>query len=143
MTAPAPHQFERAYRDADYRIFGDEGEFSLHVGDGSAVLDRLLARHGATQAALLTAANPGSVPLAAEENARSQSALGAVVQALGLTALPACNRDPRRQWPEEPALLVLDIALTSARQLAAQFGQNAWLWCERGAPVRLVWTEET
>ena len=132
---------DRAYRAAQYWVLAEE-PFFLRVDAVSPPLDRLLANHAAVRAALLTAANPASRQVSALQNAHGHEVLAAAVGALGLIALPASNRDPDGKWPDEPGLLVLQITLTAARQLASQFGQNAWLWCELAAPVRLVWTED-
>jgi predicted nucleic acid-binding protein len=123
-----------AYRAADYVVH--EPRIAIRVGEANAELEALLA--ASANAAFLTAANPGSERRSGEENGRLLAGLRQALDAMRLRYREGEGRDPKRDWPGEPSFLVLGIRLDEALDLARRFGQNAFVWCERGAPPRLV-----
>ena len=127
-----------AYRDADYAVRVGNAELLLHVGKPSAALDRLLAEHRATGAAFLTAANPHSERRSPEENRAAAAELERALADVNYSRFPAEGRDPSGRWPNEPGVLVLGIPRAAAEALGRQFGQNAILYFETGAPGELV-----
>ena len=44
-------------------------------------------------------------------------------------------------WPAEPSLLILGVGEDEAAALARRFGQAAFVYGDRGAAARLVWTD--
>lgn len=121
-----------AYRQADYVV--RDPPVVIRVGEASAALDELIGE--AASAAFLTAANPGSERRSDEEN---RDRLAVLKHALaGRRHLEAEGRDPRGGWPAEPSFLVLGISRAEATELARRFGQNAFVWCERGSAAELV-----
>ena len=52
--------------------------------------------------------------------------------------LPAVNRDPKGQWPDEPGALLIDCGLEYARALGQRYAQNAMLALDMDAIPRLV-----
>ena len=83
---------------------------------------------GVTSAAFLTAFNPYSVLLTAEENLHNQHSLISDIHSLGLTSIAGEGSDSSNLWPSEPSVLALGISLQSAELLADRYGQNAFLW---------------
>lgn len=126
---------EAAYRDARYQVFA-EPPFVLPVGEPSAALDWLLTSQIADTWAFVTACNPGSVPLSADENAERMNRLREVLTRF--TTYPGESSDPAGDWPE-PSVLVVGIGRTEAVEVAKAFGQNAILAGVRGEAVELVW----
>src|SRR5688572_8377135 len=62
---------ESAYLATDYRVdAGPDGPFALRVGERCPDVDRLLARHGQSEWAFVTACNPESEQLTHPENER-------------------------------------------------------------------------
>lgn len=130
-----PAALDKAYRATHDRV---GGAFTLRVGERSGELDGLLADHGLTEWAYLTAHNPGSVTLPAAENRARQAAL--LARLAGRPIILGEAIAPSSDWEPEPSVLVLGITRDEAIEIARAFGQNAILAGERGGPVRLVWT---
>lgn len=124
-----------AYTATHYRVFTDP-PFVLRVGEASAALDALLASDATDTWALITACNPGSVPLSPAENADRMNQLRDVLNRF--TTYPGESSAPTGEWAE-PSVLVLGMGRSEAVQLAKAFGQNAILAGERGGPAELVW----
>lgn len=118
----------RAYRAAIYVIYGDEGDIVLKVDEASADLEKLMKKHGVTNAALMTAFNPHSILSTAEENVRNHNRLIANIHSLGLKTIAAEGADPSHVWSSEPSILVPGISLEDAECLADRYQQNAFLW---------------
>lgn len=123
-----------AYRAADYVVH--EPQVVVRVGEPNSALDALLADAGC--AAFLTAANPGSERRGDEENRRLVAALGKALGAAGWRCLEGEARDRAGRWPAEESFLVLGVPRDEALELTRRFGQNGFVWCERGAPPQLV-----
>ena len=107
----------------------------LRIGVHSPDLDRLLATHGATTAAFVTAANPRGV---ARDCTANEAAMAALRASLALPWLPGEGRDPEGRWSAEPSLLVLGIARADAQALGRRLEQNAIVFIERGHAPELL-----
>jgi hypothetical protein len=125
-----------AYENADYVVFA-EPEFVLKIGEPSARLDALLDEEGATSAAFVTAANPGSRKKSAAQNAGALAALDQLVAAAGYPWRAGEGREPDGSWVE-PSRLVIGIYRDNAVALGRLFGQNAIVFVEKGAAPELV-----
>lgn len=91
--------------------------------------------------AYLTAHNPGAMRASKEENAAATRALDEELLRRGLAAWPGDGGlDPEGDgsWLPEKSRLVPGISLGEAHALARRFGQLAFLFGVRGAPVALV-----
>lgn len=126
-----------AYRAAEYVVCATP-ETVLRVGEKSADLDALLEAEGATGAAFLTAANPGSVVKTARQNLMATATLVESQTALGYACYEGEGRDPTGAWPAEPSVLVVGIPRAEAEALGRAFGQNAIVWFDRGGAGELV-----
>lgn len=126
-----------AYTSAFYRVFADP-PFVLRVGEPSAELDALLYAHAADTWAFVTACNPGSVVLSADENAERMNQLREVLTRF--VTYPGESCDAAGGWAE-PSLLVIGISRTEAVEVATAFGQAAILAGTRGGVTELVWVE--
>ena len=125
-----------AYRDADYVVFL-EPQLVLRIGEPSERLDRLLEVHGASTAAFVTAANPGSQKKGRAENAEAMSALDGMLEAAGYPRYPGEGRNEERTW-REPSVLALGIYRENAVALGRLFGQNAIVFIELGKAPELL-----
>ena len=123
-----------AYAAADYVV--REPRVVIHIGEPNAALDALIGDAG--RAAFLTAANPGSLRRSEEENGRLVAALRETLEGAGWRCLEGEGRDRAGAWPAEASLLVPGIPRAEALELARRFGQNGFVWCERGAAPQLV-----
>jgi hypothetical protein len=134
-------RLEAAYRDTDYRV--DEapnGPFVIRVGECCADLEELLLEEVALDWAYLTACNPGSIELPADENVRRTVELREALVGAGWKAYGGVSAGRDGIW-EEPSFLALDIPESAAVDLARRFGQNAIVAGRIAEPARLVWVD--
>jgi hypothetical protein len=138
--AALDERLHAAYRATLYRFDAPGGELQLQVDCSSLALQRLLQHARQPCAAVLTAFNPGSVLQEESRNLRAQSALAEELQCVGLNCIPGRHEDPDGRWPTESGLLVLGLGRSAAREMAARYGQLAFLWSDASATPRLVET---
>jgi Protein of unknown function (DUF3293) len=137
MPSPA---IKAAYRATDYRVDDPAGEsFVLRIGETSAGADRLLAAHGQTAWAFITACNPRSERQSDEENSRRMAELEAVLRDGGWPHYRGAGVSRDGTWPPEPSFLVVGISEAEALDLAHCFDQNAIVVGRTGEPARLIW----
>lgn len=131
-----------AYRRTRYAVLDADGSVvaAVRVGETSPDVDAVLADHGATTGAFLTAWNPRSEPRDAAANDAAHARLVAELAAAGVRALPHAGIGDDPAWAPEHGVLVLDMAEDDAVGLATAYGQNALVLVERGRPARLVAT---
>ncbi len=133
-----------AYWEADYLLqpilLPDEGTLRFRFDVSFSGLERLLKQADIQSFTIITAYNPGSIPLSPEENRQRH------VQ-LQERLVPQCRflRDSIGQSPDgvwqEPGFWALDIDLEIAVELGREFGQNAIVCWKRGARPELWWLE--
>jgi hypothetical protein len=140
MATPA--ELEDAYRQCHYCVETMTGIVVLRVGQTNAAIDSLAGSPGRASAAVITAANPFSIPLSAMENSGRHERLLARLSGAGHRWLPTRSQDPRGEWPDEPGVLVLGVSRAQALELARAFGQYAIVWLESGEPAQLLWASE-
>ncbi|HKX84473.1 MAG TPA: DUF3293 domain-containing protein [Pyrinomonadaceae bacterium] len=129
---------EAVYRATDYVVRGDVSTVVIRIGERCPAVDDLLGEARETWA-FMTAWNPYSQELPAEENARRQNELIEELNAKGLRFFHGAGEDPNGAWPAEESLLVLGIDRDSAIGLAEKFEQNAIVFGRRTEPAELVW----
>lgn len=127
-----------AYRRTRFVVDTPTGRLCLRVGRRCVELDDLLAGHSVTTWAYVTAFNPGSRLLPAEENSVRQHELERSVAGLGLASYPGEGIADDSRWPPEPSLLVLGIRRNDAVRLGRQFGQLALVYGELGQEAELI-----
>lgn len=120
----------KAYQEAIFSIHVDGKTIAFQVNKPSSEFELLMSSHGATCAALITAYNPYSQVQSDGQNKMAQAQLTQNLCDLGVTYLPGDGRDVDGLWDPEPSLLALNIKLSDAENLAAKFGQNAFVWIE-------------
>jgi len=131
------HSLIEAYRATDYRVHGDT-PFTLRIEQTCTACDAVLDAYGATNAAYLTAWNPFSQPNTDVMNASAQEKLAADLSAISLAVIRGEGVGQIGDWPPEQSLFALGINRDKALGLAKQYGQNAFVWIERGQPAELV-----
>jgi hypothetical protein len=138
MPDPA---IEAAYMATDYRVDQSPvGPFVIRVGEPSQEADRLLALHGQTEWAFVTACNPRSERLLDDENSRRMGELEVELRAGGWPNYHGAGVGRDGTWPPEPSFLVIGIPAAEALGLARRFEQNAIVAGRPGEPTRLEWT---
>lgn len=131
-------QLFAAYRTAVYTVDDERARFDFKIGEPSEKLNSLLESFGASRAAFVTAENPGSNRLPEFENRRRQADLIETVVCAGYEFLLGRGSDRSGEWTPENSLLIIGIELAAAARLARAFGQNAFVYCEKGSSPVLV-----
>lgn len=126
-----------AYRATRYAVH-DDPPIVLRIDEPSPALAALHARFAAPCSAYLTAWNPLGEASADAENEALHAALVGALDASGHAFVHGVGRDPTGEWPGEASLLVPGMALVPACELAARFGQNAFVWSGADAIPRLI-----
>lgn len=129
-----------AYRATCYRVFAPGRELRLHIDQYDAQLAKLLREAWVECAALLTAWNPGSRPLDAQQNRALQKQLVAELEAAGHPCLAGRNEAAGNDEWNEDSVLALDLGLEAARAIALRHGQLAFVWIDQRATPQLVIT---
>lgn len=125
----------QAYANALYRI---GGTLDFRIGEHNKQLEKLHAAHGAAHSHFITAFNPASRRLPAEENAARHAELGEKLDTFGVKKVAAAGLDPTGRWPPEPGYLVFDLALDAVLSLGRRYGQNAVVSIGTDAVPRLI-----
>ena len=132
-------ELESFYLAASYVVDDGGVRFTIRFGDDNEELQHLLSSRGAGTWAFLTAYNPRSQPLPAEQNEARQLELTKLLDQQNYRYLR--GRGEGDDW-QEPSLFILDIDRGSAVAIGKQFEQNAILWARRGNAPELVWCVE-
>ncbi|MDP4922367.1 MAG: DUF3293 domain-containing protein [Limnohabitans sp.] len=73
--------------------------------------------------------------LSPKENEQRQLNLKVQLKTRGLSFTNGIGQHPSNDWPGEPSVLILNLNRESAKVLAAQYEQNAFVWAgETGVP---------
>jgi nitrile hydratase accessory protein len=125
-----------AYRATRYRVF-TQPAIDLRIGETSAAMAALLARHGVVSAVFVTAFNPFSERLGVEDNAARQERLEAHLARAGFATIDGAGIDPAGRWPAEDSVLALGADRPAADALLTDFEQNAVVFVEADGGAEL------
>ena len=143
MSHTAAHQptLLKAYKSACYEVQIDTATLVMRVGQPlPAALKVYFQANGIGMAAFISAANPLSRPLTAEDNAGRHTQLQRALHKLDVLWLPGYGRDPVGVWGAEASVLALGLGRAQAMQLAERFEQNAYIEVLPHMPAKLVLT---
>lgn len=127
----------KAYENTDFCVL-EPKKFTLHIGIQSPDLAKLYMEMGVHSAGFLTAWNPYSGVVAAEQNKRALDNLRRALSLDGLPTLNAIGVDRSGKWPGEDSFLVLGVSIERAKTLGAEFEQNAIVWAGPDAVPSLI-----
>ena len=135
-----------AYRNARDRVETPDGDVLLRLDAVNPCVAALLAQADAPWAAFVTAYQPFSQSVSAEENATRQEELLAWAIARGLPWLPGDGGPPDEAgagtadaWAPEPSLLLFIDDAAVADTLMQTFEQNAVVLCDAQGFCTLRW----
>src|SRR6058998_20961 len=134
---PATRELIATYERALYVVLGDP-ELVIRIGEPNPDLDELLEAEGAATAAYITAANPRGEARSAWENEIANAALVRSQTEAGYSCYEGEGRDPQGRWTPERSALVVGISRADAEAVGLAFGQNAFVFVERGRAPELV-----
>ena len=127
----------QAYHDTDYCVHA-EPAFTLRVGQHSPEMAALYLLYQTTTTAFITACNPYSAELTANENSRLLKALQRDLEAGSWLYLPGMGMSNTVGWAGEASFLVLGISLEEAYALGKKHQQNGIIFSHADAIPRLV-----
>jgi hypothetical protein len=127
-----------AYRATDYLVGDGSGRFILRVGQQSPALARHMQTASASSALFITAYNPYSVQLRAEENEAAHRRLHADLAPLAIQVIEGQGQADQGDWPAERSFLALGIDFEMSRTLGARYKQNAIVWAGADAIPQLI-----
>jgi S-adenosylmethionine synthetase len=127
----------QSYRDTEYHAMAP-GRCTLRIDQACAELEDLHRREGVASSAFVTACNPRSTSLLADENAARQAELRSELVRRGLRFLDGHGQDLSNRWPPEASCLVLGVDLATACELGRRWEQNAIVWSGPDAVPRLI-----
>ena len=140
LALSAEQQFDSAYRNTDYIVY--EVDDALRIDEHSMKFDVLLRKYHAKSCIFITAWNPKSQELSRAENEERNKRLLARVRSLGHhQTFPGEGKARTGDWPPEHSYLIVGMTTAMARQLADEFGQNAYLEYTLGGVAKLVWRQ--
>lgn len=128
-----------AYRATSYCVNLDGKLFKLRIGQPSPGLDDWLTVNGYSRWAWLTAVNPRSRQLPAEENAVRIAVLSRNLTQTGWLVYSAEAIADEGDWPPEASVFVPGMGAASALALAAEWEQHACVVGVQGKSPRLRW----
>ncbi len=126
-----------AYLRTTYRVLMPR--FELRVGQHNAGFDLWLAEQQMHEFIFLTAWNPGSKPLPADENERRNRALEKELHRFAKQILPGVGIGDDKNYPPEAGFFALGISSAEAVALGRAFDQNALVFGCLGGLPELWW----
>jgi len=133
---PDPAALDTSYSAAVYRTRFAEREIAFTFGATTHRTDTSISPQ--TPWAVLTAFNPRSNPLSADDNQRRWSELHATLRAARYRTAPSESSDLHGNH-REPGFLIFDIERSALLALAHRFDQRAAVFADRGK-VGLLFT---
>jgi hypothetical protein len=126
------------YRATTFRVESPDGIIDIRVGEKHPRIDALLSHHKVTEWAYITAWNPRSQLLSAEQNALAQVQLTDVVLERGLGFYGGSGIPDNPGWTAERSVWIAGISRQAAVELGARFGQNAIVVGTAGGVAELL-----
>ncbi len=129
----------RLYLEAVYIVFWQNAEIRFKIGEKSPEIDEILTHYDAQTFAFLTAHNPLSQVLDAEENNRRQSELLKLLNDENFQFLKGYGTNEDESWAREESLFILEISEEKVLDIARKLEQHAIVCGEKGGKPKLVW----
>jgi hypoxanthine-guanine phosphoribosyltransferase len=127
-----------SYREAKYIVKFEDAEYRIKVGDTCKLLDHILEQRDKQTAYFITPANPFSCMLTDQENALRNTRFCAEITEHSYFYLVGYGTDEAEKWGREISYLIFTDDEAAMQNLAARFGQNAFLKIPYKSPVQLL-----
>jgi hypothetical protein len=137
MPSSISAELIRSYQQTDYIVLLEAQQFVLKIDIYSASLRDLHTEFHVTSSAFITAYNPRSKIYSQAQNVIWQDQLEKDLRSAGFIIINGIGHDPDKQWPGEPAFLVIGISLNDARALGQKYEQNAIVYSQQDAIPKL------
>ncbi len=133
-----PKVLANLYRATAFRVETPDGPIDIRVGERHPRLDALLSRHNAIAWAYITAWNPRSQPLSADQNALAHHKLIQIICERDFGFYEGDGIPDTEGWAPERSVWIADIGRREAVALGVQFGQNAIVVGKYGGIAELL-----
>ena len=128
----------RAYLATDYRLGHNEHSIVLRIGQRSDRLAGLFASADVDCGAFLTACNPMGRMQIDLANELAHARLAAKLDRLQLLAIEGSGSEASSVWPAERSYFAMGLALETAKEIGAEFNQDAIVWVGADAVPELI-----
>lgn len=131
-------ELTESYTATTFRVNGPVDAVDIRVGHRHPAIDQLMGDASPSEWAFITAWNPRSELLAAEQNEAAQSALLRVVRERWLRFYEGSGIPDSPGWAPERSVWIAGISRADAIGLGIQLGQNAIVVGKIGGIAELV-----
>jgi hypothetical protein len=116
---------EDVYNATTFRVETPDGHTDIRIGTKHPRIDALLSQQKETEWAYITAWNPGSRPLPADQNALAHDNLLQLIRDRGFACYEGDGIPDKEGWAPEGSVWIAGISRHEAAEIGRQFGQNA------------------
>jgi hypothetical protein len=137
-VSEVPAELIEAYKRTHYLVHTKDGILALRVGQPSKELANLIHAARAVGGAFITAENPFSEALAADENKARQAHLREDLVGLGAVIIDGAGQANDPSWPAEASYAAIGISREQACDLGRKYQQNGIIWFGAGGTPELI-----
>lgn len=135
-------ELEKAYRETTYTAHTPKQIFDIYIGIQNTEFDRWLQENKVQTWVMLTAANPYSQELPAEQNEKHNQTLAKKLNKKGWAFHYSEGIPSNEVWAKEPSFFILNMKLEEAKVWAESLSQNAIVFGRQGKIAQLIWVVE-
>ena len=134
-------ELEKSYLDTTYSVLIEGKKYDIKIGKPiPSVINHLLENENKKSAVILTAWNPRSKALSSEENIKRNTKLYSYLKNNKYIIYKALGQGNDTSWPAEESFFIMGITKETVEQLAVEYGQHAYVWCESEKSASLIFT---
>lgn len=137
-VSKVPVELIEAYKRTQYLVHTKDGILALRVGQPSEELADLIHAAQAVGGAFITAENPFSQPLTADENKVRQGCLREDLAGFGALVVDGAGQGEDPDWPAEASYAAIGISREQACELGRKYQQNAIVWFDDSGTPELI-----
>lgn len=130
-----------AYQNTVYRLINHG--IDILIGEKNGSFMNFLSEINCNRWAIITASNPGSIPLDKKDNISRNEKLMRDIEDLNYNWYPVLgNPEEESYWEAEDSFFIPDIELSIACKLGHTFEQNAIVYGIQNCLPSLIWLNE-
>lgn len=137
-VSEVPAELIEAYKRTQYLMQTENGEIVLRIGEPSKALAELIEAAAAEGGAFITAENPFSQQLTADENKVRHDRLREDLAELGALIIDGAGQGEDPSWPAETSYSAIGITRDQACALGIKYEQNAIVWIDATGTGELI-----
>jgi hypothetical protein len=137
-VSEVPTELVEAYKRTKYLVRANDASFALCIGQQSAEMAELIQTASALGCAFITAENPFSQSLTADENKVRQDSLHEDLVGIGAAVINGEGQGEDTAWPAEASYAAIGITREQACELGVKYQQNAIVWIDARGIAELI-----